>query len=458
MNASLLKARQTKYFAYATVYILVVIAIVAVGNVLANRYNKTYDGTTNKRYSLSEQTAKIVRGLKQDATITYFNQSTRFRNAKDLLDEYANLSPKVKVRYVDPDKDPSEARAAGISKLDTAVIQIGPRKEEAKSMTEEGITGAFIRDVKNNIRNICFVAGSGEHGIDESDRFGYSRFKDLLARDEYTAKSVSLLEKAEVPSDCTVLVIGGPASDYQQPEVDAIKKYVEGGGRALVMLDPPLKLGHSETAENEALTSVLASWGVTMDKDLILDLNPIGQFVGLGPQVALVSSYDSHPIVNELKRSATGFPLARSLTVKNADKTNVEKLFSSSSTSLATNNLSSPAVNPNDPKNKKGPLLLAAAGTYNTGKENSQGRFVVVGSSTWLGNSFINFNGNRDLALNVVNWLASDEDLISIRPKEREDRRIMMTNRQLNWVITTSQFLMPVVVIVAGVSVWWKRR
>jgi len=224
------------------------------------------------------------------------------------------------------------------------------------------------------------------------------------------------------------------------------------------MLDPPLKLGHSEISDNDALTSLLASWGVTMEKDLILDLNPIGQFVGLGPQVALVTNYESHPIVNELKRSATGFPLARSLTIKNGDKTTVEKLFSSSSSSLATSNLNSPAVSASDPKNKKGPLLLAAAGTYNTGKENSQGRFVVVGSSTWLGNSFINFNGNRDLALNATNWLASDEDLISIRPKEREDRRIMMTNGQLNWVITTSQFLMPVAIIIAGVSVWWKRR
>ncbi|HWC18676.1 MAG TPA: Gldg family protein, partial [Terriglobales bacterium] len=282
--------------------------------------------------------------------------------------------------------------------------------------------------------------------------------KDLLGRDEYAARSVSLLEKAEVPNDCTVLVIGGPANDYPQPQVDAIKKYVEGGGRALVMLDPPLKFGHSETADNDALTGLLSSWGVSVDKDLILDLNPIGQFVGLGPQVALVTSYDSHPIVNELKRSATGFPLARSLAIKNSDKTNLEKLFSSSSTSLATNNLNSPAVSASDPKNKKGPFLLAAAGSYNTGKENSQGRFVVVGSSTWLGNSFINFNGNRDLALNVINWLASDEDLISIRPKEREDRRIMMTNGQINGVITTSQFLMPVAVIIVGVSVWWRRR
>src|SRR3954471_62165 len=458
MASQWLKARQTKYAAYATTYILVIIAVIVVANVLADRYNKSYDGTANKRYSLSEQTAKIVKGLKLGATITYFDQSTRFQHAKDLLDQYATLSPKVHVEYIDPDKKPQVAREAGIKSYGTALVQVGAKKEEAKSMTEEGITGAFIRDLKNNTRTICFITGSGEHQIDDADRYGYSRFKDLLGNDEYGAKSVSLLEKAEVPSDCTALVVAGPSGNYEQPEVEAIKKYVETGGRALLMLDPPLKLGRSEVADNDALTNLIQSWGVTLDKDLILDLNPIGQLAGLGPQVALVTSYDAHPIVNEIKGSATGFPLSRSLSIKNSDKTTVEKLFSSSSTSLATNNLSSPAINPNDPKNKKGPLPIAAAGTYNTGKDNSQGRFVVMGSSTWLGNSFIKFNGNSDLALNTINWLASDEDLISIRPKEREDRRITMTRSQLTWVRTTSQFLLPLVVIVAGVSVWWNRR
>jgi gliding motility-associatede transport system auxiliary component len=458
VNSRLLTARQTKYAAYAAVYILVVLGIVTVGNVLADRYNKSYDGTANKRYSLSEQTAKIVKGLKQDATITYYDQSTHFRQAKDLLDEYANLSHKVHIEYVDPDKKPQLARMAGVKNYGTAVVQIGAKHEEARSFDEDGITGAFIRDIKNNTRTVCFVTGSGEHQIDDTARNGYSRLKDLLGKDEYEAKSISLLEKAEVPGDCTVLVVGGPGSDYLQPEVDAIKKYVEGGGRALFMLDPPLSGGMRQgIASNDALDALLQSWGVTLDKDLILDLSPVGQLVGLGPQVALVTHYDSHPIVNEIKGMATGFPLSRSMDISNTDKTTVEKLFSSSGTSLATTNLSSPAVNVNDPKNKKGPMTLAAAGTYNTGSK-SQGRFVVVGSSLWAANSFINFNGNSDLALDTVNWLSSDEDLISIRPKAPEDRRVTMTQAQMIWVRTTSQFLLPLLVVVGGVAVWWRRR
>jgi len=458
VNTQLLKARQTKYAAYAAVYILVVIAAVAIANVLANRYNKSYDATANKRYSLSDQTAKVVKGLKQDATITYFDQDRRFPHAKDLLDQYANLSTRIHVKYVDQDKNPQEAREAGIKDYGTAIVRIGTQQEQARSLTEEGLTGAFIRVLKNKTRTVCFVAGSGEHQIDNSDRDGYSNFKELVGKDNYEAKSIDLLQKAEVPGDCTALVVGGPTRDYQQPEVDAIKKYVEDGGRALLMLDPPLKIGRSEIADNDALTNLLQSWGITLDKNLILDLNPIGQLAGLGPQVALVTSYEAQPIVSGMKGTATGFPLSRSIEIKNGDKTSLQKLFDSSSTSLATSNLSSPEVDANDPKNKKGPLTIAAAGTYSTGKQDSQGRFVVVGSSSWAANSFIKFNGNSDLALNTIDWLASDEDLISIRPKQEEDRRVTMTNAQLSLVRLTSQFLLPLVVVFAGFSVWWRRR
>ena len=454
----LLKARQTKYAAYATLYIIVVLAVITVANVLGDRYNKTYDATANKRYSLAEQTAKIVKGLKEPATIYYYDRPTGFKQAKDTLDQYANLSPKVHVEYVDLEKNPLAAREAGIRSLGTAIVQIGVRKEEAKGLNEEGITGAFIRDLKSTTRTICFVTGSGEHQIDETGPNGYSRFKDLLGKDSYETKSINLLMKAEVPSECTVVVIGGPKSDYQQPEVDAITKYIEDGGRAMFLLNPPLKMGRTEIADNDALSKVLESWGVTADKDLILDLNPIGQIAGLGYQDALVTRYDSHQIVNEMKGTATAFPYSRSLEVKNGDKTSVDKLFETSETSLATDKLDTPRINANDPKNKKGPLTLAAAGTYRTGKENVQGRFVVVGSSDWVANGFLPFNGNRDLAMNAVNWLASDEELISIRPKDRDDRRITMTRSQLNWLGITSLGILPFAVVIVGVTIWGRRR
>jgi ABC-type uncharacterized transport system involved in gliding motility auxiliary subunit len=458
VNTEWLKARQTKYAAYATTYIIIILAVLVVANFLANRYNKTFDATSNKRYSLSDQTKKIAQGLKQDITIQYFDKPSGMQAGKDLLDRYALLSPKIHVEYVDYLKKPQLARAANISREGEAVVSNGVKKEEAKTFDEEGITGAIIRTLKGGERTVCVATGSGEHRLEDSGADGLSEFQTGVQKDNYKVKSISLLEKAEVPSDCTTLVIAGPTGDYVQPAVDAIKKYVEGGGRALILVDPPLKVGRREISDNDALLNLLSSWGVTSDKDLILDENPVNQLVGVGPETPLVTSYESHPIVNDLAGTATGFPISRSLQVKNGDKTTVTKLFSTSKNSFATTTLNAPEIRIDPNKDKQGPFALAAAGTYSTGKENSQGRFVVVGNSRWAANNFLRFNGNRNLLLNMLNWLSSDEDLISIRPKEPEDRRINLTRAQFLMLRTVSQFMLPLIVIVGGVMVWWKRR
>ncbi|MBZ5620450.1 MAG: GldG family protein [Acidobacteriia bacterium] len=477
MNTDWLKTRQTKYTAYASVYIIVIIAVLGGVNFLANRYDKSYDSTANKAFSLSDQTIKVVKGLKNDIHITYFDEQSRFPTARDTLDRYSSLSPKVHVDYVDPVKKPQQAKAAGYRRDVTLLVDSGQKKEEAKSLTEEEITGALIRSLKSGERNACFVTGSGEHSIDDTERGGYAAVKQSLERNNYKTKAVSLLKgsaeaagtppagappvpaKIEVPSDCLVLVVAGPQHDYVQPETDAIKAYVEGGGHALFMLDPPINLGRSSTDENTTLVALLQSWGVTINKDLALDTSGIGQVFGLGPEVPLVASYDSHPIVNQMKDVATAFPLCRTLDVKNGDKTTVQKLFATADNSFATSDLSSGSIRIDPKKDKKGPLTLAAAGTYNgTGAPSGSGRFVVVGSSMWAGNSFIRFNGNRDLFLNMINWLTADEDLISIRPKAPDDRPLNITPQKVNMLFWLSIVIFPMGVIAFGMVTWWKRR
>jgi ABC-type uncharacterized transport system involved in gliding motility auxiliary subunit len=458
VNTEWLKARQTKYAAYATTYILIILAVLVVANFLANRYNKSFDATANKRYSLSDQTKKIAHDLKQDITIQYFDKSTGMQAGRDLLDRYALLSPKIHVEYIDYLKKPLVAKAAQITREGEAIVSNGVKKEEAKTFDEEGITGALIRTLKGGERTICVISGSGEHRLEDSTAEGLSEFQNAVQKDNYKVKTISLLEKAEIPAECTVMVVAGPSGDYIQPAVDAIKKYVEGGGRALIMLDPPLKVGRREIGDNDALLTLLASWGVTIDKNLILDENPVAQLVGLGPEVPVVTTYESHPIVSDLAGNATGFPVSRSLETKNGDKTTVTKLFSTSRNSFATTTLNAPEIRIDPNKDKQGPFTLAAAGTYNTGKENSQGRFVVVGNSRWAANNFLRFNGNKNLLLNMMNWLSSDEDLISIRPKEQEDRRISLTRAQFSRLTWVSQAILPLIVVIGGVMVWWKRR
>jgi len=454
-----MKTRQTKYAAYATVYILVILAVIAVANFLANRYNKTFDATANKRYSLSDQTKKVVGDLKQDVTVRYFDRSTGMQGAKDLLDRYANLSPKLHVQYVDLLKNPTVARAANVTREGEAVVEVGARREDAKTFDEEGVTGALIRALKGGERKVCVITGHGEHRLDDSSQGeGFSGFQTVVERNNYKVQAINLLQKAEVPDACSVLVVAGPTGDYIQPEVDAIKKYIEGGGRGLFLMDPPLKLGRRQVGDNQALSDLLAGWGVTIDKDLLLDESAASQLLGGGPEAPVIMQYDSHPIVNDLTNISTAFPLSRSLETKNTDKTTISKLFSTSADSFATANLSSAEIRIDPNKDKHGPFTLAVAGTFTGGKPADQGRFVVVGNSSWVANQALGFSGNRNLLLNTINWLSSDEDLIAIRPKEPEDRRITLTRAQFRMVQTTSQFFLPLIVIIGGVMVWLKRR
>jgi ABC-type uncharacterized transport system involved in gliding motility auxiliary subunit len=285
------------------------------------------------------------------------------------------------------------------------MVDSGTKKEEAKSLTEEEVTGALIRSLKSGERNVCFVSGSGEHSLEDSGRTGYSNSKEALEKSNYKTRTISLLKggpKPEVPADCTILVVAGPKYEYQQPAVDAIQAYVANGGHALLMLDPPLKMGKEEMQDNPGLDKMLQSWGVTMDKDLALDTSGVGQIFGLSEVVPLVTTYESHPIVRDLKETATAFPLARTLDVKSGG--GAEKLLSTSDNSYATTNLSSAEIRIDPKKDKKGPLTMGAAGTVKFGAK--EGRFVAVGSSNWIANNVLRFNGNRDLFLNMMNWLS----------------------------------------------------
>lgn len=456
MNTEFLKTRQTKYTAYITVYILIVIGVLGLANWLAQRHNKSFDATANKRYSLSDQTIKVVSGLKQDVKINYFDRTSEFTRAKDLLDRYDNLSSKLQVNYIDPDKKPQLAKVAGIRNYGTIQIDVGPKREEAKSLSEEEVTGALIRGLKGGDRTVCFVTGSGEHSLEDSGRSGYSNAKELIERNNYKTKSINLLEKAEIPKDCTIVAVAGPRFDYVAPVVAALKAYVVNGGHALFLLDPPLKLGKEETAENAELQKVLYEWNVVMNKDLVVDTSGLGQIFGLNEVVPLVTKYESHPITREMKETASAVILARTVDSRSGGPATVEKLFSTSENSYATTNLSAAEMKIDPNKDKKGPLNLAIAGTIP--REGGAGRFVVVGSSGWIANNLLRFNGNRDLFMNMLNWLSSDEDLISIRPKEPEDRRLSLTRSQMSMIFYMSVLFLPLIVVAAGVSVWWRRR
>jgi len=471
MNFNWLKARQTKYTGYATVYIGVIVAVLVTLNFLANRHNQSYDSTANKQFSLSEQTENIVRGLENDITITYFDQSTNYFEGRDLLERYDNLSPRLTVRYVDPDREPQLARAAGISVYGTVYVETLGASEETTTLTEEAVTNALIRALKGDVRTVCVVSGSGEHELDDAGAQGYSTVKALIDAGNYESRTVNLLENPTVPSDCTVLMVAGPKIDYLDVEVNAIREFAEAGGSTLFMLRPPLPDGQRRIGQNAGLVELLESWGVTVHTDLVQEEDPQKQQFQMGPEVLIITDYGTHEIVQGMSY-ATLVTRARSMEATSGADASVSELFFSSPDSYASTNLD----NPSDPNGREsGPHTLAVAGTIaleganepaadagepseESAETPTEARFVVVGSSEWVANAYVRSVGNQDIFLNMLNWLTADEDLISIRPKDPEDRRLEMTSSQMSTLFWLNVLGLPLFIIGTGIIVWSGRR
>jgi ABC-type uncharacterized transport system involved in gliding motility auxiliary subunit len=440
--------------ANVAVYTLVVVAILGLANWFVSRHDQSWDLTPNKKYSLAPQTLKLLKDLNQDVTIYVFDRERSFGQRRDLLNMLSSASRHLNVRYVDVDRQPSLAKQYAVRSYGTIVVAAGERHFEAQGDTEEGISNALIRLFKGQ-RTACFLEGHGERDLESSERIGYSRVKQEFEHESYQTKTVTLLQKMEIPSDCSMVIVAGPKTDYLPPEVDTIRKYVTGGGRAMFMLDPGVDLPE--------LSKLLAGWNVTVRNDLVIDENPVAQIFGTEPTMPLILKYGSSPIVQPIARMASLFPFTRSFSVGKDYKAGVTTdsfcETSDASFGVADFNPKMRQVSFRAGKDFKGPLAVAVSGTLSgEGEKKAEGRFVALGTSMLPANAFLGFQANRDLFMNTVNWLSADVDMISIRPKPPESQHLMMNAAQMSKLLWLGVIGLPLMIVAAGTLVWWERR
>ena len=245
-----------------------------------------------------------------------------------------------------------------------------------------------------------------------------------------------------------MLLVGGPRFDYVQPVVTRSRHTSRAAGVRCSCSMRRCRQAKSPLLRMPLLTAQLAAWGVIANKDLVLDTSGIGQIFGFSEVILLVTSYESHAIVREMKGVATAFPLARTLDVKTGGKWTPEKLFSTSENSFATTNLGAQGNSDRSGEGQEG-----SADARRGGFEWDRAAIVVVGSSSWLRTACSASTAIAILFLNMINWLSSDEELISIRPKDPEDRRLALNRSQMTMIFYTSVLLLPLAVIAR----WYQR-
>ncbi len=424
------------------------VAILAIVNFILARHEIRFDLSDSGTFSLSEQTETVLDNLEDTVKITaFFAAGSKVRSrAEDLFENYSQQSEKISYVLIDPDKKPVAAKRYGITEYDTVLLESRGRTSLARTITEEGLTSALVRISRETKKTYYFVEGHGEHSIDDTEQEGYAYLKDTLEKQGFIVKKLFLLNTDIVPKDADVVIIGGPKRSFAEEEKAIIKRYLDEGGQLFLLLDPVL-----DPRDETGLEPFFSQWGAKLENGIVLD--PTSGRVSI-PTLS-PGGYLPHEITDRFNL-ATFFPVTRSVFFDVQSgfgfrydpflETNIDTWFTAS----IEGDLE---VDAN--RDQRGPIQF---GGVISSTESGEMRLVIIGDSDFAANGAVRSAGNGDLFLNVVSWLANEDDLVSIRPKEVPRATLVLSPNQTNTIFTVSVLILPLGIMGIGLYIWRGRR
>jgi len=452
--AAAARGRQARLIFNSAAFILVILGIVVLINYIGVRHHIRKDMTKSQQFSLSEQTHKVAQDLDQEVkVIAFFSdeyKSSPYNNwieIADRLREYEMLSPKVKVERYDP----------------KIIVESGDYQEKVYGGSEEQLTSAILAVSQGKKTKAYFLQGHGENPLESGTPNSVATLKGNLENQQYDVETLALMAQAEpqVPDDCAVLCIIGAQKPLHDKEVGAIKQYLGQGGKLFVAVGAPPAPG---------LNEILTSYGITPLDGMVMDpqMSLWGQI-----NVPMVNAPASHEITRNL--GAVILPVTRALSTPPQypggppppGPQPLALLESSSAAWLETTLKGQPEK---DPGEQGGPLVMAALVDEATPPppmmpgmppppSGNGTRLVVVGTPILVSDTLVQegIDVGVVFALKSIAWLVGNEKLISIPPKDITPNRVTVSDRQRNLAIV-AVCLLPVLVMLTGATVWWRRR
>ena len=464
-------SRQARYGANVALSIIGVIGIAAFVNAIVIRqFDEQIDLTKLQLYTLSEQTQTVLKDLQKEIqVIAFFSDETSqsAARAKDMLELYQRETDFITFTFKNPYIDLQLSNTYQLRYDGTIIFDSEERYEKVTTVEEQKFTSALLKLIRDDTKKVYFLVGHNEHEISDFNNDGYSEVRTELENQNYAAFPLSLLTEPDIPVDCALLVIAGPKTLLSANEIGIVSKYLRRSGKLLLMLDP------SDTSAedvNRRLVGLMRRWGVAIGNDFVIDET---QFVPLFGPKAPVPGFELHEITRVM-RDPVAFPVTRSVTPI-ADRTSTLSVKSLAKTVGGTDDSWGEKQRDTDGTfsgsftythgaDTPPPVSVAVAveqkAEPNSDGETSRGptRIVVFGDSDFAANAAFR-QANRDLFLSTINWLTLEEDLIAIRPIDLQGQTLrQMRVHDVRLVQITSVFLIPSIVFIAGLIVWWQRR
>ncbi len=427
---------------------------------ITNHYTYQFDLTANKRHSLSENSIELLKILDKEITVHAYTTDDVTRQAiKEIIGRYQHIKTDFKLQLLNPDIDIAQAQQDGIvmNKPFAFVVYYNNRMEAINSLSEQAISNALLRLNRRDSQQVTFISGHGERDINGSTNRAYATLHQQLKEMGFTLQSVNLLEES-LPGNTKLLVIAAPDHAYLDGEIKRIQTFIDNGGNLLWLTDPGRLHG---------LKSLATSLGLQLQDSVIVDNNPeLRRTLNIKhPAFIPVTEYFPHIITNTIRYN-TLFPMARGISPLSSEESvngwQAFALFNSAGKSWGeVSGLSEEMVFDSSTGDIAGPVTLAVALQRNAdqaAERNSSQRAVVIGDSDFLSDTYIGAGANLNLGLNIFNWLIGDDDFVSVEVQPSPDTRLELNDIQLMIIAFGFFLIIPLLLLIAGFSIWHKRK
>ncbi len=452
------------------------------------------DTTSTKQFIVSDQTLNTLSLLREPIdVVAFFRRNTPQRQAawrvtEDLLSEFKRRSTEqpLTFRLVDPELEPNVAAEYGITQFPSLAIEAteSRRTEVIPGLNPNETTNVFSEQdiitgllVVNQIKQktVAFISGHAVRDLLDTSRSGggYSLAASALVRENYAIANETLQELGQrlQTNDPTLLpavvIFAGPTNEMTESEEGILLEYNRRGGSVLLLLEPEVT--------PDSFKGFLSRYGIGVGEGTVVDT---ASYVAPNPSFLQIKNTNSqlpeHPLTQDFDvlymPGSTSFsyaidPQTIPITDSGIPYVRQELVAISTLNSWAETDVENIEFQVDEDKGGPHPIAVSVEAVSEIGgsprTENDQlitTQMVLIGDTDFASNAYFGSARNGDLFVNAVNYLADDYELITLRPKTVAFRELVLTDSERNFVRWSGWLLMPILVALAGIWAWWRRR